>query len=178
MDQFGVHMNFLWFIQVLAFIFTLTIHFLNDFIILFPLWTAPWIAQRRCDGSTRLWLRRRRDFPPPNPMARPTGIGAQQYFSPSFSSITEHWQGPDSPVAAVSSLSLFLSMASVWDEGRMRHSFIQCQRAASRRWSCYAGRDHVGSQQHARYFHGEERTDNRDRPVISGWCDWSAGPTR
>jgi hypothetical protein len=77
MDQFGVHMNFLWFIQVLAFIFTWTIHFLNDFIILFLLWTAPWIALRRCDGSTRLWLRQRRDFPPPNPMARPTGIGAQ-----------------------------------------------------------------------------------------------------
>jgi hypothetical protein len=76
MDEFRVHMNFLWFIQVLAFIFTLTIHFLNDFIILFPIWTTPWIALRRCDGSTRLRLRWRRDFPPPNPTARSTGIGA------------------------------------------------------------------------------------------------------
>jgi hypothetical protein len=40
MDVFGVHINFLWFIQVLALIFILKIHFLFIFLDFLILWTG------------------------------------------------------------------------------------------------------------------------------------------
>jgi hypothetical protein len=52
MDLFGVHMNFLWFIQVLALIFILKIHFIIislDFLIL---WTGR-MKTKKSEVSTQ-----------------------------------------------------------------------------------------------------------------------------
>jgi hypothetical protein len=47
MDQFGLHMNFLWFIQVIEIIFILKTHFL----IYFPDFPSPWTAHQISEGS-------------------------------------------------------------------------------------------------------------------------------